>query len=279
MQCLEAACHGTRLQNRPRPHRPRNALEAPRPKVIELEETAEKSSRALGDDDRIRLGDALQARRKVGRLAYYAALLRLIRWDQVTHHDESGCNANPDLLRSARLELSHRRSQIKPSPYRSLRIVLTGVRIPKVHEDAIPQISGDEPAEVVHGLRDPSLIGRNDLSQVFRVHAGRKRGRTDQVRKHHRDLAALGSVLGLRFGQRRLWRSRNGTGKLRNRCQHLSPMPERDAKLFEILIGQMTEDGGIDVVLGKAPGVLGQAERSEPVLNSLHRGPPSRIYS
>ena len=47
-------------------------------------------------------------------------------------------------------------------------------------------------------------------------------------------------------------------------------MPERDAKLFEILIGQMTEDGGIDVVLGKAPGVLGHAELSEPVTNMQH---------
>ena len=55
-------------------------------------------------------------------------------------------------------------------------------------------------------------------------------------------------------------------------------MPERDAKLFEIPIGQMTEDGGIDVVLGKAPGVLGHAEFFEPVLNPLHRGPSSRIY-
>jgi hypothetical protein len=54
-------------------------------------------------------------------------------------------------------------------------------------------------------------------------------------------------------------------------------MPERDAKLFEILIGQMTQDGCIDVVLGKASGVLGHAEFSKPVLNSLHRGPQSRF--
>jgi len=54
-------------------------------------------------------------------------------------------------------------------------------------------------------------------------------------------------------------------------------MPERDAKLFEILISQKMEDRGIDVVLAKAPGVLGHAEFLEPVLNPLHRGPPSRI--
>jgi hypothetical protein len=159
MQRLEAAFHRTRPQRRPGPHRRPDALEAPRPKVVKQEETAEKSSGAFGDDDHIRFGDALQARRKVGRLAYYAALLRLPRWDQVTHDDESCCNADPDLLRSARLEPSHRRNQLKPSPYGSFGVVLMGVRIAKVHEDAIPQISGDEPAEAAHGLGDALLIG------------------------------------------------------------------------------------------------------------------------
>ena len=86
-------------------------------------------------------------------------------------------------------------------------------------------------------------------------------------------MAALGSVLGLRLGERRLRRCRSVTGKLRNRTQHLPPMPERDAKLFEVLIGQVAKDGGIDVALGKALRVLGHAERFEPVRNLLHRGP------
>src|SRR5258708_29644191 len=61
----------------PRPHRPGNALEAPHPKVIELEETAEKSSRAFGDDDHIPFADGFQAHRKVRLLADRSALLRL----------------------------------------------------------------------------------------------------------------------------------------------------------------------------------------------------------
>ena len=47
------------------------------PEVLKLEEIAEELSRALGDDDRVRLGDALQARRQVRRLADDAALLRI----------------------------------------------------------------------------------------------------------------------------------------------------------------------------------------------------------
>jgi hypothetical protein len=48
--------------------------------------------------------------------------------------------------------------------------------------------------------------------------------------------------------------------KLRDRCQHLSPMPERDAKLFEVLIGQMREYRDIDS--GRAPGIYVRSARS-----------------
>ena len=42
-----------------------------------FEQIAEKPSRGLGDDHRVRLGEALQARREVRRLPDNAALLRL----------------------------------------------------------------------------------------------------------------------------------------------------------------------------------------------------------
>jgi hypothetical protein len=54
-------------------------------------------------------------------------------------------------------------------------------------------------------------------------------------------------------------------------------MPKRDAKLFEILIGQIAKDGGVDIVLGKALRVLGHAELLKPVRNLLHRGPSTAI--
>jgi hypothetical protein len=54
-------------------------------------------------------------------------------------------------------------------------------------------------------------------------------------------------------------------------------MPEQNADVLEILIGQMAECRDIDPVLGKALGVLGHAELSEPIRNLLHRGRPPRI--
>ncbi len=79
--------------------------------------------------------------------------------------------------------------------------------------------------------------------------------------------------LGVSLGQRRLRRCRSDTGKLRNRTQHLPPMPERDTKLLEVVIGQVANNRGVNVALGKALRVLGHAERFYPIRNLLHRGP------
>ena len=60
------------------------------PRSLQLEQIAEKLSRALGDDDHVRLGDALQTRREVRRLADDAALLRFARSDQIADDDQPG---------------------------------------------------------------------------------------------------------------------------------------------------------------------------------------------
>ena len=94
MQRLEAAFHRTRPQRRQGPHRPGDALEVLGPEVLKLEQIAEKPSRAFGDDHRVRLGDALQARREVRRLADDAVLLRRTRADQVADDDQPGGDAD-----------------------------------------------------------------------------------------------------------------------------------------------------------------------------------------
>ena len=53
-------------------------------------------------------------------------------------------------------------------------------------------------------------------------------------------------------------------------------MPERDTKLFKVLIGQVAKDGGVDVALGKALRVLGHAESFEPIGDLLHGRKPRR---
>jgi hypothetical protein len=49
-------------------------------------------------------------------------------------------------------------------------------------------------------------------------------------------------------------------------------MPEQDANLSKVLIGQMAEGCDTDPVFGEALRVLRHAEFFEPVCNLLHRG-------
>ena len=69
-------------------------------------------------------------------------------------HDQSGCNTDADLMQSARFELSDRRGELKPSPYRPLGVILVGLGITKINLHAVPQIACYIPAEVAHGLGD-----------------------------------------------------------------------------------------------------------------------------
>ena len=124
---------------------------------------------------------ALQARREVRRLADDAALLRLARSDQVADDNQPGRDADTGLQRSARLEPGHRRDQLQPRPHRPLGVVLMRLRIAEIDEHAVAHVFRHEAAEAAHGLGDAFLIGRNDLAQVLRVHAGGERRRADQV--------------------------------------------------------------------------------------------------
>jgi hypothetical protein len=147
----------------------------------------------------------LQPRGEVRRLADNAALLRLPRSDQVADDNEPGRNADTGLQGSVRLERTDDTNQFQPSAHGPLRVVLMRLRIAKINQHAVAHVFRHEPAEAAHGLGNAFLIGRNDLAQVLRVHSGRQRRRTDQVREHHRDLAALGGVLGGIVGcQRRI---------------------------------------------------------------------------
>jgi phosphohistidine phosphatase SixA len=50
-------------------HLPYNALEVLCSKIVKLKQTAKQFSRAIGDNDRVRLSDTLQPCREIGRLA------------------------------------------------------------------------------------------------------------------------------------------------------------------------------------------------------------------
>jgi hypothetical protein len=59
-------------------------------------------------------------------------------------------------------------------PRGPLGIILMGLGVAKIDKHAIAQILRDEPAEAAHDVRDAFLVGRDNLAQVFRVHARRE---------------------------------------------------------------------------------------------------------
>ena len=172
------------------------------------------------------------------------------------------------------LSRAHRCDQLQPRPHRPLGVVLMGLRVAEIHEDAVAHVFRHEAAEAAHGLGDAFLIGRNDLAQVLGVHARGERRRTDQVREHHRDLAALGSIVRLRFNQRRLRQNRSGAGKLSNRFQQLLAMAERhDADVLEIVVGQPAQQLDVDVVGTEHLGILGETDPAEPTVDVQVQSP------
>src|SRR5262249_11124240 len=93
-QRLEPAFNRACPQRGPGMYRLRNTLNFLAPNVPELEQIAEKFSRALRDDYRVRLGNRLEARREIRRLADNTAFLRLPRSDQVADNNKSSRNAD-----------------------------------------------------------------------------------------------------------------------------------------------------------------------------------------
>src|SRR5262245_61001036 len=132
MQGLEAAFDRSWSQNGPSPRRTAYALEVLWTEVLKIKETAEQPSRALRNDHRFWLSDALQARCEVRRLSDDAALLRLSRSNQIADHDQAGGNAYAGLQGSAGIQSANRLDQLQPCPYRSLGVVLVGLRITEV---------------------------------------------------------------------------------------------------------------------------------------------------
>lgn len=185
MQCLEAARRGARPQHGPGLHRSGDALQGFHPEVFELEQIAKKPSRTFADDDRVRLGDALQTGCEVRGLADDAR-------GQIAHHHPGG-DANPELLGNTRVETGDGGDQIEPCPHRPLSVVLVGVGIAKVRQDAVPHILSYGSAELAYGFARAARIGRKDVPQILRIHAGGERRRTDQVGEHDGELPAFGA--------------------------------------------------------------------------------------
>jgi hypothetical protein len=100
--------------------------------------------------------------------------------------------------------------------------------------DSVPAPVGPVAAVAGTAQSDAVLIGGNNLAQVLGVHARREHCRTDEVREHHRDLAALGGIS--RCGRSRCRNGRSGSTlgesfEVCDRSQQFAAMAKQDAEL------------------------------------------------
>ena len=152
-QRLEPAERPVLRQHAPGALRLGEPLERLRAEIGKLEQFAPiKLSRALGDDDGVRLRQCLQPGGEIGRFADDRLLLRRARADQIADHHQPGRDSDPQLQLSRRLQFADGIHQRQAGSDRLLRVVLVRLRIAEIDEHAIAHVFGDEAVEAAYRL-------------------------------------------------------------------------------------------------------------------------------
>src|SRR6516165_12483065 len=120
MEGFEPAFYRSRSQRHPSSYRPSNALEVLSCKVLKLEQIAHELPSALRNDHAVRLCNALQARRKVWRLANDGLLLRSAGSDQIADDNKTCCNADSSLQGRVGLQSTYSSHQLQPCAHGAL---------------------------------------------------------------------------------------------------------------------------------------------------------------
>jgi hypothetical protein len=71
------------------------------------------------------------------------------------------------------------------------RIIIVGMRIPKVNTKRVTFLSVDKACAPLDGALTKTKVSADNVAKVFRVKSGRQRGRADQVTKDNGDLASF----------------------------------------------------------------------------------------
>src|SRR6202042_2232174 len=119
---------------------------------LKLEQVAHKLPSALRNNHTVRLRNALQACRKVGRLANDCLLLRSTRPNQIADYHQSRCDTDTGLQGRVGLQSTYSSDQLQPCAHGSFCVILVSLWVAKVDEDPIAHVLRHEPAEPLHGL-------------------------------------------------------------------------------------------------------------------------------
>ncbi len=254
------------------------AIPLPGSQILKLEEIAEKLSRALVDDHAVGLGNPLQPRREVRRVADDAALLRLSGPQKIADHHVPRRDADPRVQRGAcrRIQLGRGGDDRERRAHRVLGVLFVSLRIAEVGEHAVAHVFGDEAAVGGDEAGAACVIGCEDVSHVLGIEPRGKHGRADEIDNHHGEMTALG---GGRFcdpcRRPRDRQCREACARQRfNRGQQPAAMPHRgDAKVLDVFRRQLSKNLQVDGILAKCSLVLTETEPAEPIADLHSRFP------
>src|SRR5271169_2961611 len=191
-QCLEAADDRALADHTPGTLWLGETGERLGPEILDLEQRADLSPGAVGNNQGARPGQRLQTGGEVWRLADDAPFLRGAGADQIADDDEAAGDADPHVQRLLCGEPADRLDDREPGTSRALGIVLMRLGIAEINQDAVAHTLGDKTAKAADGVGDAAMVGADDLAQILGIEAGRQRRRADQIAEHHRKLPPLG---------------------------------------------------------------------------------------
>jgi hypothetical protein len=259
----------------PGPYRRREAVQGPGAEISQVEQLSEQAPGAVGEDNRSRLRELLQARREVRRLAHDRLLARRPLANHVADDDQAGRNAQPGLEHQIviRPEPAYLADDGERRPHRPFRVVFLRTGIAEVGEHAVAHVLGYVPSERCDLAGNRVLVGPDDLAHLFGIELRRQGRGTHQVDEHHRELPPLSfrrpSFRGGRGFGRNRGRLARQTG---DRFEQLPAGTEWQAELIQIALGQLREHLPINLVLAERGLITLQAQLPQPSRN-VHGDP------
>ena len=145
------------------------------------------------DHNAARLGQRLQPRGAVRRIADRGLFARLAGVDPVADHHEPG--GDPDANAQAFAldgRGGHGLGRGKRGMDRLLRVRLARLRPAEIDQHAVANVAGNEAAEPRDRPGNTALVAADQRAEVFRVEPRRELRRADQIAEHNAEMAALG---------------------------------------------------------------------------------------
>ena len=277
---LEAPLGAAFARHPPDRERVGEPLEALRAEISQLEQATHEPPCRLADDNALRRGERLQPRREVRRLTDHRLVPYRALSDEVAHHHlprgDAHARLQPDFL--LRRQPSHCLDQLEARAHGSLGVVLMRAGPAEIGQDAVPQTPGGMALEALDHRSSRAVVGAHDRAHVLGIEPGGQSGRADQVAEQDGQLPPLGPS-----SRRGLWQfspSRRRfsrcliIGQRSDRPQQQPSVAERNTELLEILIRQLRQDVGRDVVVPERRLVTLQPQLPQPS-RDVHLGVPA----